>query len=29
MEGDGLQDFLDELAKKHKDELLEEAFAAS
>ncbi|GJE87136.1 peptide chain release factor 1 [Phanerochaete sordida] len=29
MEGEGLRDFLDELAKKHQDDLLEEAFVAS
>ena len=29
MEGDGLHDFLDELARKHQDELLEEALASS
>lgn len=29
MEGPGLQDFLDELAKKHQDELLEDAFTTS
>lgn len=29
MEGDGLRDFLDELAKKHQDDLLQEAFVAS
>ena len=29
MEGEGLRDFLDELAKKHQDDLLEEAFITS
>lgn len=29
MDGEGLRDFLDELAKKHQDELLEEAFTSS
>ena len=29
MEGEALQDFLDELAKKHQDELLEDAFTAA
>ncbi|KIP08759.1 hypothetical protein PHLGIDRAFT_68880 [Phlebiopsis gigantea 11061_1 CR5-6] len=29
MEGPGLQDFLDALAKKHQDELLEDAFTTS
>lgn len=28
LEGDGLQDFLDELAKKHRDDLLQEAFTS-
>jgi peptide chain release factor 1 len=26
LEGDGLQEFLDELAKKHRDDLLQDAF---
>lgn len=29
MEGEGLQEFIDELGKKHQEDLLEEAFAAS
>ena len=29
MDGEGLRDFLDELAKKHQDELLEEAFTST